>query len=95
MSIDKQTTRKIARLARIRISDEEAERYVEELNNILRWVEQLQAVDTEDVQQMTSVAQMQLPMRKDEVADGGYPELVLKNAPASEYGCFVVPKVVE
>lgn len=95
MSIDKQTALKIGRLARIRLSDEEAEHYAAEISSILNWVEQLQQVDTEGVEQMTSVADMQLPMRKDEVTDGGYPEAVLKNAPANDYGCFVVPKVVE
>lgn len=95
MSITQKETLKIAKLARIRLTDEEAEHYTNELNGILGWIEQLQEVDTEGVAQMTSVSEMQLPMRKDEVTDGGYPEAVLKNAPANDYGCFVVPKVVE
>jgi len=95
MSIDKQTARKIATLARIRMDDSEAEHYANEISSILKWVEQLQEVNTDNVPQMTSVAEMELPLRRDAVADGDYQEAVLKNAAASEYGCFVVPKVVE
>lgn len=95
MSIDKQTALKIGRLARIRLDDAAAEHYAAEISSILKWIEQLQEVNTDGVEQMTSVAEMQLPMRKDKVTDGNMPEKVLKNAPANEYGCFVVPKVVE
>ncbi len=95
MSLTQDDTKKIARLARIRLNDDEVEHYTGELDNILQWVEQLQSVDTEGVEQMTSVADMRLPMRKDEVTDGNIQEAVLKNAPASEYGCFAVPKVIE
>lgn len=95
MSIDKQQAMKIANLARIRISDAEAEEYAKELSTILNWVEQLQEVDTDGVAQLTSVSDVKLPMRKDEVTDGNYAEAIVKNAPANEYGCFAVPKVVE
>ena len=95
MSITLAETKKVSRLARIRVSDEEAEHYNAELNSILGWIEQLQEVDTEGVPQMTSVCAMDLPMRKDEVDDGGDQDAILKNAPANDYGCFVVPKVVE
>lgn len=95
MTISKQDALKIGRLARIRLTDEEAEHYTGEINNILGWIEQLQEVNTDGVEQMTSVCAMELPMRKDEITDGGYPQAVLKNAPKSEYDCFVVPKVVE
>lgn len=95
MTISKQDALKIGKLARIRLNDEEVEHYTGEINNILGWIEQLQEVNTDDVPQMTSVCEMSLPMRKDEVTDGGYQEKILKNAPANDYGCFVVPKVVE
>lgn len=95
MSITKQDALKIGRLARIRLSDNEAEHYTGEINNILGWIEQLQEVNTDGVEQMTSVCDMQLPMREDKITDGDYQEAVLKNAPANDYGCFVVPKVVE
>jgi aspartyl-tRNA(Asn)/glutamyl-tRNA(Gln) amidotransferase subunit C len=95
MSITKDQAKKIAHLARIHVSDQEAEDYAQELTSILAWVEQLQAVDTEGVPQMTSVVEMALPMRADEVTDGHYPEKIVQNAPTSQYGCFAVPKVVE
>lgn len=95
MSITVKEAQKIAKLARIRMSEEEAEHYTDEINNILGWIEQLQEVNTDGVEQMTSVSQVTLPMREDKVTDGGYQDQILKNAPASEYGCFVVPKVVE
>ncbi len=95
MTITTKEAFKIANLARIRLSDTEAEHYTGEINNILGWIEQLQEVNTDGVDQMTSVCEMDLPMRKDEVTDGGYQDEILKNAPANDYGCFVVPKVVE
>ena len=95
MAITTQDTLKVSKLARIRLEEGEAEHYTSEINNILGWIEQLQEVDTDGVAQMTSVCAMDLPMRKDEVSDGGDQEAMLKNAPANEYGCFVVPKVVE
>ena len=95
MSLTPQDTAKIARLSRIRMEEAELAHYTSELNNILGWIEQLQEVETEGVPQMTSVCQMELPMRPDEVSDGGYQPAILSNAPANDYGCFVVPKVVE
>lgn len=95
MSITTKDAEKIGRLSRIRFSEEELKHYTGEINNILGWIEQLQEVDTDGVEQMTSVCKMDLPQRKDEVTDGGYQDKILKNAPANEYGCFVVPKVVE
>lgn len=95
MSLTEHNTRKVAKLARIRLSDDEVTHYTEELNGILGWIDQLQEVNTDGVAQMTSVADVTLPMRKDEVSDGGVQEAVLKNAPSSEYGCFAVPKVIE
>lgn len=95
MSIDSSVVKKIANLARIRITEEEAVSYEKELNSILNWVEQLNEVDTDNVEPLRSVIQNPLPLREDKVTDGGMQEAVLKNAPVSKYGCFVVPKVVE
>lgn len=92
---NKDTVKKVARLSRIRVSDEEAESLAGELGSILDWVEQLAKVDTEGVPQLASVSDVALPWRVDEVSDGDYQEDVLKNAPKSEYGCFSVPKVIE
>lgn len=95
MSIDKDTVGKIARLARIRVSEEDKETLAGELSGILAMVEKLNAVDTKGVQPLTSVVQMKLPMREDVVSDGGIPEKILQNAPEQTAGFFVVPKVVE
>ena len=95
MSLTSQETQKVAKLARIRLSDEEVAHYTQEINGILGWIDQLSEVNTVGVAQMTSVADVTLPMRADQVSDGGIQEQVLSNAPASEYGCFVVPKVIE
>jgi aspartyl-tRNA(Asn)/glutamyl-tRNA(Gln) amidotransferase subunit C len=95
MSVDIETVRRIAKLARVRIEDTQAEALVGELSNILSWVEQLGELDTQDVPPMTSVVALNAPLRKDEVTDGGYPGDVVGNAPESAHGFFVVPKVVE
>ncbi len=95
MSIDKNTVGKIARLARIRVTEAEKETLAGELSNILTMIEELNAVDTKGVEPMTSVVQMQTPMRDDVVTDGGIPEKIVANAPESTAGFFVVPKVVE
>lgn len=95
MSLDKATVRSIAELARIEVPDEELDHLAGELSNILTFVEQLSEVNTDGVAPMTSVAAMTLPMRKDEVTDGGQQEAVLANAPEPAEGFFTVPKVVE
>ena len=95
MSVDADTVRRIAHLARVAVKDEEVEHLKGELNAILAWVEQLQAVDVAGVEPMTSVTPMQMKMRKDEVTDGGIAEDIVKNAPQSEDNFFLVPKVVE
>lgn len=95
MSIDKETVGKIARLARIRVSEEEKATLATELTNIMTMIEELNAVDTAGVEPMTSVVQMQPLLRADEVTDGGVPEKILANAPEETAGFFVVPKVVE
>ena len=81
--------------ARIAVNAEEIEHLKGELNAILAWVEQLQAVDVSGVEPMTSVTPMKMKMRADEVTDGGKPEDIVKNAPQSEDNFFLVPKVVE
>lgn len=95
MSVDKATVLKVARLARIAVSDAEAEALQGELNTILGFVEQLNTVDVAGVEPMTSVAVMKMKQREDGVNDGGNAERVLANAPAREGDFFVVPKVVE
>lgn len=95
MKIDDATVRHIARLARIKVSDAEAKTLEGELTGILGWVEQLGEVDTEGVEPMTCVTEMEIHMRTDEVTDGGYPEEIVKNAPERAENFFVVPKVVE
>jgi aspartyl-tRNA(Asn)/glutamyl-tRNA(Gln) amidotransferase subunit C len=95
MSLSKEETHKIAKLARIRITDDEAEKYSHELSSILDWIEMLGEVDTGDEKLVASVVEHPLPLRKDEVTAGGEPERILANAPAKEYDCFVVPKVID
>ena len=95
MSVDKDTVKRIARLARLAIDDAQAGHMETELNAILAWVEQLKEVDVSGVAPLTSVVEQRLKMRDDVVNDGGYPDDLMKNAPQSENHFFVVPKVVE
>ena len=95
MSVTKQDVQKVARLARIALPDDQVAPMTDELNNILNWIEQLGEVDVEGVEAMTSVVDASLPMREDVVTDGNIQEKVLANAPKTEDGFFVVPKVVE
>ncbi len=95
MSVDADTVRRIAHLARIAVPESEIEHLQGELNAMLAFVEQLQEVDVEDVEPMTSVTPMAMKKRADVVTDGGIAGDVVKNAPASEDNFFLVPKVVE
>lgn len=96
MSIDEKTVRKVARLARLALPEDRVAPMAAELSGIMAWIEQLNEVDVEGVEPMTSAVEgASLPMREDVVSDGGDPARVLKNAPKSEDGFFVVPKVVE
>jgi aspartyl-tRNA(Asn)/glutamyl-tRNA(Gln) amidotransferase subunit C len=95
MSIDEDTARRVARLARIRVEDAELSGLAADFNRILGFVEQLGEVDVEGVEPMVSVTPMRLKRRDDAVTDGGYPEKVLSNAPDAREGFFTVPKVVE
>jgi aspartyl-tRNA(Asn)/glutamyl-tRNA(Gln) amidotransferase subunit C len=95
MSVDAATVKRIGRLARIRVEEDEVEKYQGEINAILGFVEQLDEVDVTGVEPMTSVTPMQLRRREDRVTDGGYPERVVRNAPLTEDNFFMVPKVIE
>ena len=95
MAIDAATVRKVARLARIAEPEARLESLASELNGILAWIEQLNEVDTDGVEPMTSAVAMAAPLREDVVTDGGDVARVLFNAPKSADGFFVVPKVVE
>lgn len=95
MSIDTKTAAKVAHLARIRVEDDALPALAQEFNNILGFIEQLNEVDVEGVEPMTSVTPMRLKRREDVVTDGDMPEKVLKNAPDAREGFFAVPKVVE
>ena len=95
MSVDIETVRRVAQLARIAVTTEEAERMTGELNRILGFVEQLNEVDVSGVEPMTSVIPMAIKERQDVVTDGGKPEDIVANAPAAAENFFLVPKVVE
>ncbi|MBY8821124.1 Asp-tRNA(Asn)/Glu-tRNA(Gln) amidotransferase subunit GatC [Sphingomonas colocasiae] len=95
MSVDIPTVKKIASLARIAMTDQEAEALAPELNNILGWIEQLGEVDTANVEPMTAVIPNHLRLREDIVTDGNVRDRVLANAPQAEHGFFAVPKVIE
>jgi aspartyl-tRNA(Asn)/glutamyl-tRNA(Gln) amidotransferase subunit C len=95
MSVDADTVRRVAHLARIAVAEEEVAALAGELNAILGFVEKLNEVDVKGVEPMTSVTPMAMKMRSDQVTDGGIPNQVLANAPAREDHFFVVPKVVE
>jgi aspartyl-tRNA(Asn)/glutamyl-tRNA(Gln) amidotransferase subunit C len=95
MSVDADTVRRIAHLARIAVDDAEVPHLAGELNAILSFVEQLSEVDVSGVAPMTSVMPMEMKKRNDVVKDGEIPDDIVKNAPATEYHFFLVPKVVE
>jgi aspartyl-tRNA(Asn)/glutamyl-tRNA(Gln) amidotransferase subunit C len=99
MSVDKETVRKVAKLARLAVPEERLEPLTAELNGILKWIEQLNEVDVAGVEPMTSTVDMKLPMREDVLQSGptggGQPDNVVANAPKTEDHFFVVPKVVE
>ena len=95
MSVDTETVKRVAKLARIAVDDAKAEKMQGELNAILGFVEQLNEVDVEGVEPMTSVVETEMRKRADEITDGNKQEAVTANAPASEDGFFMVPKVIE
>lgn len=95
MQVDEATVRRIARLARIKITEAEAKGLKAELSGILNWVEQLDEVDTSSVEPLTRVVPIELRQREDKVTDGEIADEIVKNAPMIEDHYFVVPKVVE
>lgn len=95
MSVDKETVRRIAKLARLAMPEARLEPMAAELNGIFQWVEMLNEVNVEGVPAMTSVVAQKLKWRKDEVTDGGVADALMQNAPEREDTFFVVPKVVE
>lgn len=95
MSVDADTVRRVAHLARLAVAEDEVEDLRVELNAILAFVDELAEVDIDGVEPMTSVTPMAMKMRRDEVIDGGIADAVMANAPASEDHFFLVPKVVE
>ena len=95
MSVDAETVRRVAHLARIAVADEEVVPLQGELNAILAFVEQLGEIDVDGVEPMTSVTPMAMKTREDKVTDGGVPDAIIANAPAREDHFFLVPRVVE
>jgi aspartyl-tRNA(Asn)/glutamyl-tRNA(Gln) amidotransferase subunit C len=95
MSVDADTVRRIAHLARIAVAEDEVAHLQGELNAILAFVEQLSEVNVEGVEPMTSVTPMAMKKREDKVTDGGIPDDIVRNAPATQDHFFLVPKVVE
>ena len=95
MSIDVDTARRVAKLARIKVEDEALPALAAEFSSILGFIEQLNEVDVANVEPLTSVVTMKMKMRKDEVTDGHYPQKIVANAPAQDDDFFMVPKVVE
>jgi len=95
MSVDSSTVKKVASLARIALTDAQADALMPELNSIIGWVEQLGEVDVAGVEPMTAVIPNHLRLREDVVTDGGIRDRVLANAPQAEHGFFAVPKVIE
>ena len=95
MSVDKDTVRRIAKLARLALAEDRVEPMAGELNGIFQWVQQLNEVDVIGVPQMTSVVEQRLKMREDKVTEGGNAAALMSNAPEGEDNFFVVPKVIE
>ena len=95
MSVNADQVRHVARLARLALGDDEIDRMVPELNNILGWVEQLGEVNTEGVEPLTAVIDQKLRLRDDVVTEGNIRDEILANAPDAQHGFFAVPKVIE
>lgn len=95
MAIDQETVKRVAFLSRLKIEDDKIQATESEFNKILNWVEQLNEVNTDNVEPLVSVNESYITCREDKVTDGNQAQAVLANAPQAEYGYFVVPKVVE
>jgi aspartyl-tRNA(Asn)/glutamyl-tRNA(Gln) amidotransferase subunit C len=95
MSLTRDDVKKVAGLARLRMTDDQMDELLPKMNNIVGFIEQLSEVDTDNIEPLSNVARSTLPLRKDEITDGECRDKVLANAPESEEGFFGVPKVVE
>lgn len=95
MSVNLKTVEKVARLARLKIDEKSSHEMLEDMNKILGWVDQLQQINTDNVEPMNNPVQGATPQREDEITDGGYVDKVLSNAPEKAHDMFAVPKVVE
>jgi aspartyl-tRNA(Asn)/glutamyl-tRNA(Gln) amidotransferase subunit C len=95
MSLDKFTLERVAYLSRIKINSSKIDKMVQELNNIMKWIEELNEVNIENVEPMTGVPNMTLREREDNVNDGGYGEKIVSNSPQKIDNSFTVPKVIE
>ncbi len=95
MSIDKKTVKRIANLSALDMSDGECEKITPQLNTIMEWIEQLSEVNTDNVEPLANVVDIELKLREDKVSDGNCTKKVLANAPEETQNFFVVPKVVE
>ena len=95
MKLDTNTINKIAKLARIKLSDEEAKDLLKDMNSILDWVEQLNEVNTDSIEPLANISSSTLPQRKDESKDVNSSDEILQNSPDKLEGYFAVPKVVE
>lgn len=95
MAIDNETVKRVAFLSRLKVDDDKIEATKEEFNKILNWIEELNEINTDNVEPLISVNDTTLRLREDKVSDGNYQKAVLKNAPDKEYDYFAVPKVVE
>ncbi len=94
-NLTKKDIKKIAKLARIEVSDEECESLTVQVGNTINWVEQLSEVNTDKVEALTNLNNLTLPLAKDEISDGNIAQEVLKNAKNTKYNYFTVPKVIE
>ena len=95
MSIDSNDVKKLARLSRLRVEEADLDSYTNDLSKVLGFVEQLNELDTSNVEPMTGSMDMTQRLREDTVTDGGYPERITQNAPDNTMNFFTVPKVVE
>ena len=95
MDINKKLVKKIATLSKMKIEENEVEKFSNELSKIINWVEKLNEVDTKNITPITNPSDIKIPFRKDKINDGKIEDKILKNAPEKKAGYFVVPKVVE
>lgn len=95
MAIDKETVKRVAFLSRLKIEEDKVVSTEQEFNKILNWVEQLNEVNTDNIEPLVSVNDGNITCRVDEITEGNQAEAILANAPQAEYGYFIVPKVVE